>query len=216
MFSEDHVHGSRKLAVALTQGATAFIISNPWDDSNLVSGDASCEIPAFGFSKRTGEALVSASKCGERVHFMQLSHSQTGYTQTLDWFHLSDNTNQGGNDKEIIVCAHIDGHAVSQSAMDNASGVAVALALAAQINCIQTRSNSLRIVIFSAEERGLVGSEKYVASPTESEKRKIQAVINLDCIGGSTKLCAMTSKFNCLRKVAVESSKISGITVEIF
>ena len=216
MFSADHIHRSRKIQSALASGAAAFIISNPWDDSGMVAGDASCEIPALGVSKKTGDALRSVAQTGSHVYFKLQNHQHTGQTQTLDWIIPSENSKHGLDDKEIILCAHIDGHSVSQSAMDNASGVAVVLALAAQLDCVRLYSKSMRILIFSAEERGLIGSEQYVASLSEKEKQKIQAVLNLDCIAGSTKLCAMISEFDYLRKMVLESSKISGIPVEIF
>ena len=216
MFSADHIHRGRKFETALALGAAAFIISNPWDDSGMVTGDASFEIPAFGVSKKTGDALRSAALADSRVHIKQLSHHHSGRTQTLDWIIPPSTPKKDFDEKEIIVCAHIDGHAVSQSAMDNASGVAVALALAAQLDGNNSQSVCLRILIFSAEEQGLIGSEQYVASLAESEKQKILAVLNLDCVAGSSKLSAMISEFDYLREVVLASSKISGIPVDIF
>ena len=216
MFSQDHVHRSRKFEKALSLGAAAFIIANTWEDSGLVSGGASTEIPAYGVSKKTGDVLRTAVQAGDCVHFRLRSEQHKVHTRTLEWIIPSSASNQGLDDKEIIVCAHIDGHALSQSAVDNASGVAVALEIAAQVSCLRLRSTTLRIIIFSAEEAGLLGSEKYVASLGESEKRKIQAVLNLDCVGGSTALCAMISESTYLRKVVLESSGISGIPVAIF
>ena len=216
MFAPDHVHRSRKLEMASSLGAAALVISNPWDDSDLVSGDASSDMPAFGVSKKTGDALRCAARRGDNINFSLNCSKHRCSTQTLDWFVPPVHCDHTVNEKEIIICAHIDGHDVSQSAMDNASGVAVALALAAQFARSPLHSTSLRILIFSAEERGLIGSENYVRSLTRAQKQKIQAVLNLDCVGGSTKLCAMISESDYLRKVVRESSEICKIAVNIF
>ena len=215
MFSPDHVHRSKKFEAAQALGAAAFIISNPWDDSGLVAGDASPEMPALGVSKQTAAMLKVAAQAGDNIHIEQSSHHYHGHTQTLNWVIPAINA-KDSDLNEIIVCAHIDGHAISQSAMDNASGVAVALTLAAQLNSIQPDSVCLRILIFSAEEQGLLGSQEYVSSLSESEKRKIKAVINLDCVAGSARLCAMISEFDSLRAVVLQASKNSAIPVDIF
>ena len=216
MFAADHVHRSRKLEMAASLGAAVFLIANPWEDSGMVSGDGSPLMSGFGVSKKTADALREAADQSSKVHFKLDCHSQVSTTQTIDWFLPSNDQLRVNDDKEIIICAHIDGHALSESAMDNASGVAVALALASQLSKKKSYSFGIRILIFSAEERGLIGSEKYVATLSNTEKKNIIGVLNLDCVAGNKKLCAMTSGFDFLNAIVSESSNKTGIDVEIF
>ena len=216
MFAAVHIHRSRKFELASSLGAATFIISNPWEDSGMVSGGASPQMPAFGVSKTTAKALQAAANQKKLVHFKLDCSSKPKTTQTIDWYLSANPGQQGACDKEIIVCAHIDGHILSQSAMDNASGVAVALSLASQFANRQSRPYGIRVLIFSAEEYGLLASEKYVNSLSEIQRKSILGVLNLDCVAGSKTLCAMTSEFDYLKTIVKRSSKISGIPVSIF
>jgi len=216
MFAADHVHRSRKLEMAESLGAAVFIIANPWEDSGMISGDASSGLPAFGVSKKTADALRVAAKQSKRAHFRLDSRSQVSTTQTIDWYLRANDECSKKTDKEIIICAHVDGHVISESALDNASGVAVVLALADQYLQQDCRPCDIRILIFSAEERGLIGSENYVASLAEIQKQRIIGVVNLDCVAGSKKLCAMTSGFESLKTVVAKCSKETGRHIDIF
>jgi aminopeptidase YwaD len=73
--------------------------------------------------------------------------------------------------------------AVHNGADDNASGVTALLSLAEQMNRNRIRfRRSVLFVAFGGEERGLLGSKQFVASPPVDLK-KIIAMINLDMVG---------------------------------
>jgi Zn-dependent M28 family amino/carboxypeptidase len=89
----------------------------------------------------------------------------------------------------VVISAHVDhigigepinGDRIYNGAMDNASGVAVLLDLAAMWNA---RSEQLRrsvlFVVVTAEEKGLLGSKYFAAHPTVPPKSMI-ANINID------------------------------------
>jgi Zn-dependent M28 family amino/carboxypeptidase len=89
----------------------------------------------------------------------------------------------------VVISAHVDhigigepvnGDRIYNGAMDNASGVAVLLDLAAQFNA---RSEQLRrsilFVVVTAEEKGLLGSKYFAAHPTVPAKSMI-ADVNID------------------------------------
>jgi Zn-dependent M28 family amino/carboxypeptidase len=89
----------------------------------------------------------------------------------------------------VVVSAHldhlgsgtpIDGDAIHNGAMDNASGVATLIEMAAAITASQRKSR--RSVIFlavTAEEKGLLGSRYFAAHPTVAPG-SIVANVNLD------------------------------------
>ena len=66
----------------------------------------------------------------------------------------------GRRDEWVVVSAHIDGHSIAESAIDNASGVVVALSVAAALAPIAaTLERGVRICLFNIEEWGLLASE---------------------------------------------------------
>jgi Zn-dependent M28 family amino/carboxypeptidase len=99
-----------------------------------------------------------------------------------------------GNDAALkneyaVISAHIDhigigepvnGDRIYNGAMDNASGVAVLLDLAAQFNAHPEQlRRSILFVVVTAEEKGLLGSKYFAAHPTVPPKSMI-ADINID------------------------------------
>ena len=75
--------------------------------------------------------------------------------------------------------------AVHNGADDNASGVAAMLEIASQVQRrLRERTDHRRVIAiaFTGEERGLVGSRQYVASP-RFELERTAAMVNLDMVG---------------------------------
>ena len=87
----------------------------------------------------------------------------------------------------IIVGGHLDhlglNPALMPGAHDNASGAAVALAVAEAISkAMVPLKRSVVIILFGAEEQGVKGSEYYVAHPF-IPNAKVTAFINLESVG---------------------------------
>jgi Zn-dependent M28 family amino/carboxypeptidase len=99
----------------------------------------------------------------------------------------------------VVVSAHIDGHPHGESAMDNATGVAVALGLARLLAPhVSECPRGLRICLFSAEEWGLIGSRSWLERMDEAARRSMVINLNLDAVGGAYALAALTSGFERL------------------
>ncbi len=84
----------------------------------------------------------------------------------------------------VVVCAHIDDMPAAGKAPgadDNASGVVAALAVA-EILGGYSFERTIRIVLFTGEEQGMLGSEVY-ARAARAAGDDIVAVLNLDMIG---------------------------------
>jgi hypothetical protein len=91
-------------------------------------------------------------------------------------------------DSIIIVCAHLDCTSENPSqrapgAEDNGTGVAVVLEAARALRRCQT-DLTIRFVVFTGEEQGLIGSSIYADSCLRAGE-KIAAVINVDMVGYS-------------------------------
>jgi len=91
---------------------------------------------------------------------------------------------KNANDQVVLLTAHLDSVANAPGANDNASGVAGVLELAKILKGYQS-VREVRFVLFGAEEIGLIGSQRYVASLPEEELERIVAVYNMDMIGTS-------------------------------
>ena len=75
--------------------------------------------------------------------------------------------------------AHLDSVHEGPGINDNGSGVAVVLALAERLR----NRRGLRFAFWGAEELGLDGSRRYVASLDRRERRRIAGYVNLDMVG---------------------------------
>jgi len=91
------------------------------------------------------------------------------------------------NSNIVVVSAHYDSASISPGANDDGSGVAIVLALA-EIMSHYSFNSTIRFVLFSGEEQGLLGSHEYVQSASRKDEH-ILGDITLDGVG-----YAMTSE----------------------
>ena len=105
-------------------------------------------------------------------------------------------------DETVLVGAHVDGHDISQAALDNGSGTAVlcevARALADREADLDRR---VTLIGFGAEELGLIGSTVYA---NDHELDDVVGIVNCDGAGRARDLLAKTCGFPGMRDV-VES-----------
>ncbi|MBI4513489.1 MAG: Zn-dependent exopeptidase M28 [Gemmatimonadetes bacterium] len=86
-------------------------------------------------------------------------------------------------DEVVLLGAHLDSWDLGAGALDNASGVLTALeAVRSVVESGRRPRRSIRVVLFAAEELGLVGSRAYVARHAPSLAR-IVAMFNFDMVG---------------------------------
>ncbi|MCI0340664.1 MAG: M20/M25/M40 family metallo-hydrolase [Planctomycetales bacterium] len=89
----------------------------------------------------------------------------------------------GQTDGLVLVTAHLDSWDLAQGAGDNGSGVAAVLEAARAIRATGLRPRrTIRVVLFMAEELGLVGSTAYVKAHA-ADLDRIAAVVNSDMVG---------------------------------
>ncbi len=94
-------------------------------------------------------------------------------------------------DEFIVVGAHydhigegkpVDGDAIANGANDNASGSAAVIEFAKYFGNHKTNKRSILFVLFSAEEKGLLGS-KHLAEKLKSENFNLYTMVNFEMIG---------------------------------
>ena len=214
MFMAGHLHRWRKYQLAREHGAVGFMISSLSPGGVLVTGSSSRiegdGIPAISIGLETAARLTRTHEGWPRVNIQIRSHEEPAATETLVFdMPAADAARSLGT---VVLSAHVDGHDLAESAIDNASGVAVALAVARKLApSVANFRRGLRLCFFSAEEWALTGSSQYVEGLARSERDAITLNVNLDSVGGSSNLTALTSEFEgvepFLRHVATKSGR---------
>jgi aminopeptidase YwaD len=191
-FSAQHIHRRRKIAWAMERGAAGFIIANPHRGAGPVTGSSGRAgqhgIPAVGTDYESAEMLSHAD---DAVHLTSVGEDYAAGTSVLSL----DFPGRGPG--WVVLSAHIDGHDLAESAMDNATGVAAALAVARACSArVADCRRGLRVCLFSAEEWALAGSQCYVDRMSVAERDEIALNVNLDTVGGDHHLTALTSEYS--------------------
>ena len=211
-FASWTIHRRVKLAAAIDAGAAAFLIAQPEPGIGPVSGSAGVAagrmIPALGLS---AEAASRIAAPGSRVRITVDAHDlPDALTETL----VLDLPGAGPD--RVVLSAHIDGHSLGESALDNATGVAAALALARAVAPFVARApRGLALCLFSAEEWALAGSRQWLAAMPAAERPRIQVNVNLDSIAGSASLTALTSGFPQLGAFVRAGADSAGLPVAV-
>jgi hypothetical protein len=202
-FSPDTIHRRVKYERSRDEGCVGFIIANPLPDAGLVTGSsgtgAPYDIPALGVPHDVGRLLAGDGDRRARVRIRTRSGRPSGRGRNI----IAELP--GNSPETVIVCAHYDGHALAESALDNGTGVAAALALAQAFASSPAALNrTLRVIFFTNEEWRLLGSQTYVDALTLGELSRIVLGISLDTLAGSSRLACLTSGFEALEGLVRE------------
>ncbi|MFN9124122.1 MAG: M28 family metallopeptidase [bacterium] len=209
-FSPDHVHRRRKYDAARAAGAAGFVIAHPAPRARPPSGSSGRNggdgIPAVATDHAGSVRLTAAQASGARLLVQGTDQPAVGQTPMLDL---------PGRDpddpRRVVLSAHLDGHPLAESAMDNASGLAVALALARAVAPQMPQAAlGLRVCLFTAEEWALAGSRQWLAMMTPAERSRFVIDINLDTVGADPRLTALTSGFAGLDAFVAISARGAG------
>ena len=126
---------------------------------------------------------------------------------------IADSPNVGDSDHMVIVGAHYDTVFNSSGASDNGSGVAVVLTIAEHI-ADRSYPFDVRIILFGAEELGLLGSRHYVNNMTSEEVDSTIGMLNFDAFGSGSTL--MTAGDTRLTNEAARIAATFGMTLGAF
>lgn len=171
-----------KVANAQAAGASGVVIFNQGNTSDrtdllvgTLSEGTSIKIPAFSVSYPFAEKLLAEES-------LELTLDADTRVDRKVSFNVLAETKGGNPDNVIMVGAHLDSVAEGPGINDNGSGSAGILTVALKLKDAPV-VNKIRFAWFSAEELGLIGSTKYVASLSQAEKDKIALMVNVDMIG---------------------------------
>jgi hypothetical protein len=209
MFAAGTIHRGRKVEMARAAGAVAFLIAGPLPGS-LVAGSSGrtddAGLPALGISPETAARLARTERGWPQATIRIETEEAPADSRTLV-FDLP-----GGSEGRVVLSAHVDGHDLAESALDNASGVAAALAVARSLAPhVGAWRRGLTLVLYSVEEWGLTGSAQHVAAMTQAERAAIALNVNLDTVGAPGTLAALTSGFAALEPFLLGVAAREGI-----
>jgi Zn-dependent M28 family amino/carboxypeptidase len=172
---------------AAAAGAIAVVIFNEGQPGRTAGAFGTLAPPIFdrpvlSASFAVGDALRNGVLNGPTGVTVSIQ------TNTTDEIRITCNIiaeTRGGDPNHVIVLgAHLDSVSRGPGINDNGSGSAVLLAIAEAIAKQKiTVKNKLRFIWFGAEEEGLLGSQAYVASLTQAQLDKIEAMLNFDMVG---------------------------------
>lgn len=208
MFAPDTVHRRRKYGWAIDRGAAGFLIASQLPGpGHPVSGSSGATpergIPAAGISAATAGALTCNGPARVRLRIAVDQAPRRTDNLILDL--------PGRGPEWVVLSAHIDGHHLAESAMDNATGLAAVLAVVAELAPqVAHFECGLRAALFNIEEWALSGSADYVDGLSGEERAAIRLNVNLDSVAGSPDLTALTSGFRLLEAWLLERAAAHG------
>ncbi|MGW7196637.1 M20/M25/M40 family metallo-hydrolase [Streptomyces chryseus] len=170
-----------KQANAADAGAVGAIIYNNTEGAlNGTIGDPTLgKVPTGGVTQADGQALAAEAAKGPvkvTLDIRELRENRTTYNVVAE-------TRGGDADNTVFLGAHLDSVAAGPGINDNGSGSAGILQVAMELAKTHTKpKNKVKFAWWSAEEFSLLGSEAYVASLTEEQKKQIKLYLNFDMI----------------------------------
>ena len=125
----------------------------------------------------------------------------------------------GSSDEVVVVGAHLDATKGSPGALDNWSGAVLLTSLYQGLSMSPSRYHTYVFVAFTGEERGLKGSKGFVKKLSKEQRSKIQAMVNLECIGASPTKIWLSRSNNLLASNLINLARtmgyeISGMSVD--
>jgi aminopeptidase YwaD len=188
MVGTGHLHRRKKYDAARAAGAAGFVIACHVPGAGPVTGSSGDgtpgHVPCAGVSYETGQAL--AARDGQAVT-LEVGGSFAERTAENLFATLP-----GAGPELVVLSAHYDGHNLSESAIDNASGVACALAAARAFRGVAL-PRGIELALFTIEEWALMGSRLHLAALSEAERARRVFNVNLDSVAGAEGLTVLTS-----------------------
>jgi aminopeptidase YwaD len=180
------LHRSEKFMRSVMAGAVGWIFMNHYPAYGPPTGGINPVIPAIGISYEDGSFLARLIEREGKVIVRIKTTDKNLEIKT--WNVIGDVVpNNSVDDQYVVVGSHLDGHDISQGAVDPASGAVVVMEIARNLCKVKdTLKRRVRCMTFGAEEIGLYGSYAYT-DRHEDELNKCRFMLNLDAAGGEGK-----------------------------
>jgi len=200
-------------AVAAEKGAIALIMRSVGTDNDRVAHtgvmrykEGVKKIPAAAISNPDADLLVNQLKRNKPVSFyLKLTASIKDKEVITSANVMGEITGSELPDEIVAIGAHLDSWDVGTGALDDGIGVAMVMAAAHHIAKLEQRpKRTVRVILFAAEEIGLLGAKQYMKLRKDDVKNH---VIGAEWDFGTGKIYKMTpgvgaSSLNVVRDLA--------------
>ncbi|WP_286263008.1 M20/M25/M40 family metallo-hydrolase [Thalassotalea atypica] len=158
-------------AVAAEKGAIALIMRSVGTDDNRIAHtgimrykDGVKKIPAAALSNPDADLLVNQLKRGKAVTVaLNMSSEIQSDVQVKSANVVGEFTGSELPEQIVSLGAHLDSWDVGTGALDDGLGIGMVMAAAHHIGQLPERpKRTIRVILFAAEEVGLLGAKKYV------------------------------------------------------
>ena len=182
-----------KFQNAINAGAVAAVIMNEGNTPdrsgfNAFNPATTGNFPVLTTTFAVGQELANGAKTGDTGRDVRVNVDIV--TEELTTRNVIAETSGRANNV-VVVGAHLDSVEDGPGINDNGSGSSAILEIAEEMRKVKPK-NQVRFQWYSAEESGLLGSEHYVDTLPEAERRKIAAMLNFDMLA-SPNLCASST-----------------------
>lgn len=164
---------TEKVRNAKNAGAKAVVVYNS-SSTGIVKGQQYSEdCPAVGITRADGLALLERLNAGESVSLsvevgeIPVNKSWNVVASMKPWNNGNKKDKKDSKDEAVLVTAHMDSVTLAPGANDNASGCAAMLEIARSMKGLDI-DKEVRFIAFGSEEAGLLGSQAYVNSLSDS------------------------------------------------
>jgi Zn-dependent M28 family amino/carboxypeptidase len=185
--------------VAAKKGASALIMRSVGTDNNRIAHTGIMryeagvkKIPAAALSNPDADLLVNQLKRNKPVSFyLKLTSHTDAKITAVSANVIGEITGSEFPDEIVSIGAHLDSWDVGTGALDDGMGVAMMLASAHHIAQLPIRpKRTIRVILFAAEEVGLLGAKKYMEV---HEKNMDNHIIGAEWDFGVGQIYKMTS-----------------------
>jgi len=170
-------------SVAAKKGAVALIIRSVGTDHNRLGHtgmldyqEGIARIPAAALSPPDADMLSRQIGRGQNTKkpveiFLKLTAKRRDDVPVITANVIGEITGRSHPDQYVVLGAHLDSWDVGTGAVDDGIGVSVTLAAAHYIAALPERpKRTIRVILFGAEEEGLIGVTQYVKTHKDEMK----------------------------------------------
>ena len=186
-------------SVAAKKGASAIIIRSVGTDNNRTAHtgimrykDGIKQIPAASISNPDADMLINQlNRGGDVSFFLKLIAHSDPEVEVISANVIGEITGSEFPNEIISIGAHLDSWDVGTGALDDGLGIGIMLAAAHHITQLpQKPKRTIRVILFAAEEVGLLGAKEYMNLHKDNMNNHI---IGAEWDYGTGKIYKMTS-----------------------
>ncbi len=183
---QDLAMAQRRATVALREaeeaGAAAVLLLSTrprgllYRHINIVDGRLD-KLPAAVVAREEGERLLRLIESGHKVRMrLELPNKTGGSFQAENV--VAEIRGGERPDEVIILGAHLDSWDLGTGCLDNACNAALVIEAARAIHAVRPPRRTVRFILFSGEEQGLLGSRAYVEKHRDEMDNVVAVIVH--------------------------------------